>query len=194
MSEQGTVPGATPGAMQQGGATPPEPGASGAMPPAQLPTEREPEREAPPRESEPEDEREAQLGEEGRRLLRDERRARKDAEKRLKTLEDADKARRDAAKTDLERVTEERDALKAERDALLRKGQATEVAAEFGIAEWADELAGDEDTRTMRDHARKIRERLGRSAGPGMDGGVRGLGLPPQPQSMDDLIRQGVRR
>lgn len=192
MSEQGTADaGATPAPSNEGGATPPAtPGAGSATLPAHPPTE--PEREAPSTD-ENEDPREAGLGEEGRRLLREARKAAKDAERELKSLREEKKTREDAEKTELERATEERDTLRSERDALLRAKQATEVAIEFGVPEWADELATNEDTRTMRAHAQRIRDRLGRTS-PGMDGGVRGLGLPPSPQSMDDMIRQGARR
>jgi acetylornithine deacetylase/succinyl-diaminopimelate desuccinylase-like protein len=93
----------------------------------------------------------------------------------------------------MQRVTEERDALLARVSEMERAKQAVDVATEFGVHEWADELAKDEDTRAMRAHAQRIRDRLGRTS-PGMDGGVRGMGVPPSPQGMDDMIRAGVRR
>ena len=131
-----------------------------------------------------------------RRALDASRKAERQAARELKRLQDAEKAREDANKTELQRATERADAAEAKASALERQIAAQAIAAEFGVPQWADELRGDADTRSMRAHAQRIRERLGLSGtpGPGMDGGVRSLGAPPQPQSMDDLIRGGVRR
>ena len=111
----------------------------------------------------------------------------------LKRLRDAEKAREDANKSELERAVERAEAAEARAATLERANQARDVAAEFGIPNWADELANDPDTRTMRAHAERIRQRINPGS-PGMDGGVRGLGAPVQPSSMDDLIRGVGRR
>src|SRR5262245_63328482 len=183
MSEQGTEGAKPPETPAPGGAMPPEP------PPAA-----DAGREAPPPAESEEERREAQLSsEEVLRALRSERRNQRETEKQLRQLQEAERQRQDAGKSELQRVTEERDELAQRVSVLERTKQASEVAVEFGVPEWAEELAQDEDTRTMRAHAQRIRDRLGRTS-PGMDGGVRGMGIPPAPQSMDDMIRAGVRR
>lgn len=189
MSEQASgAPEGTPA----GGAMPPAPpAAGGAMPPGQPPPS-EPAREAPAAEEPAEDPREAGLGEEGQRLLREARKAARDSERELKRLRDAETARTDAEKTELQRATERAEAAEAKAAGMERERQAQSIAIEEGIPEWWEELRG-EDTRTLRAHAQRLRERLGRSS-PGMDGGARGLGVPASAQSMDDLIRGGARR
>jgi hypothetical protein len=189
MSEQGTH-GATP-SEPTAGATPATTPSTGATPEAQSPSP-DPAREAQG-DGEHTDPREAGLGEEGRRLLRETRQAQREAERELKALREEKRARDDAGKSEVQRLSERADEAERRANAAERRIQSVEVAAEFGISEWADELASDSDTRTMRAHAQRIRERLGRGT-PGMDGGVRSYGQPPQARSMDDLIREGSRR
>jgi hypothetical protein len=128
-----------------------------------------------------------------RKALNAERRSRRELDREIRALREADKAREDASKTDLERAVERANAAEARASALERQAEATKIAAEFQVSEWAEELAGDPDARAMRAHAQRIRDRLGLRSG-GMDGGVRSTGVPPAPQSMDDMIRRGFGR
>lgn len=188
MTEQGTPP--------PEGATPSEPQApAGVTPTEPTPDVSNGQRDATHEtEADTDDGRDAQQPPaEVLKALRAERRRARELEKELNTHRAADKAREDAGKTELQRVSEERDVAVARANSLERAKQATDVAAEFGVPDWADELAQDEDTRTMRTHAQRIRDRLGRTS-PGMDGGVRGVGVPPAAQSMDDMIRRGFGR
>lgn len=118
------------------------------------------------------------------------RRAEKRAERELDRYRKAEKARQDSEKSDLERATERAEAAEAKARTLERTIAAREIANEYGITEWLDELTGDADVRTMRAHAQRIRDRLNPGA-PGMDGGVRSLGVT-QPARMDELIRRGA--
>lgn len=125
--------------------------------------------------------------------LRASRRSEKALNRELERFRQAEKAREDATKSEVQRAVERAEAAEAKAASLERANSAREVAAEFGIAQWVDELVNDPDVRTMRAHATKIRERLNPGASVGMEGGVRGLGAVPQPSSMDDLIRGGRR-
>lgn len=177
-SPQGTV--VVPSTPPASGETQPTP----SDPPAGDPAERESE------------ERERTLSPDDlRRQLRASRRAEKDAARELKRYQDAEKAREDANKSELQRATERAEAAELRVATLERANLAQQIATEAGIPTWWDKLDGD-DARGMRADAQRIRERLGLSGtpGPGMDGGVRSLGAPPQPVSMDDLIRGGSRR
>ena len=128
-----------------------------------------------------------------RKALNAERRSRRELDREVKALRDAEQAREDAGKSDLQKALDRATAAEARASALERQADAVKIAAEFSVPEWAEELGGDPDTRTMRAHAQRIRERLGRGS-TGMDGGVRSTGVPPAAQSMDDMIRQGFGR
>ena len=127
-----------------------------------------------------------------KRQLRAARRGARDADRELKTLRDREQARADAEKTELERATERAEAAEARVAALERQNLAQQIAAEAGIPEWADKLDGN-DARAMKADAMRIRERLNPGS-PGMEGGVRSFGVPPQAGRMDDLIRGAGRR
>lgn len=127
-----------------------------------------------------------------RRQLRAARRAERDAERELERYRNAEKARADAEKSELQRATERAEAAEARVAALERQNLAQQIAAEAGIPEWADKLDGN-DARTMKADAIRIRERLNPGS-PGMEGGVRSLGVQPQAGRMDDLIRGAGRR
>jgi len=181
--------------QSQGGVTPPTaPEGTGATPtPPQTPPP-EPPRDAPADGNDDDAQRDAGASvDDLRKALNSERRSRRDSERELKALRDAAKAREDAEKTDLQRATERAEAAEARANVLERQAEAVKIAAEFQVSDWSDELAGDPDTRTMRAHAQRIRDRLGRGSS-GMDGGVRGSGVPPVAQSMDDMIRRGFGR
>jgi len=178
-----------------GGVTPPAPPAGTGVTPSPPAPEPDPARREAGGDQGDDDQaqRDAALDrEELTKALNRERRTRREADRELKRLRDAEAARTDAEKTELQRATERAEAAEARLASMERAALAQQVAREEGIPDWADELRGD-DARALRTHAQRIRERLGRVA-PGMDGGARGLGVPPAPQSMDDLIRAGARR
>lgn len=175
-----------------GGVTPPEPPGTGVTP-TPTPTPPPPDPPGDPGDGGTDDDVSRDAGvDDLRKALNSERRTRRDLARELKGLQDAEKARADATKTDIERATDRAEAAERRVSELERTTEAAKIAAEFQIPQWADELAADLDTRAMRAHAQKIRERLG--GGSGMDGGVRGLGVPPAATSMDDMIRKGFGR
>src|SRR4051794_5526899 len=102
MSEQGSS--SAMGAETPAGAMPATTPGEGATPPTQPPADPS-EREAHDT-GEHEDPREAGLGDEGRRLLREARKSARDAERELKALRDEKQQREDAEKTDIQRLTE----------------------------------------------------------------------------------------
>ena len=181
-------PGGTPGESPSATGETPEPGTS-ATEDASREGERQPEANADRREDD------GGL----RRALESERESRRRAEREAKTLRDEIAKRDDAGKSDVERLTgiaarekERADAAEARVAKFERDTLAREIATEAGVPEWWDTLTGD-DARSLRASANKVRERLGAGRG-SLDGGVRGLGGPPTPESMDDLIRAGARR
>src|SRR3954449_11828435 len=121
MSEQGAG-GATP--AEPGCATPPTPDPS-ATHGVQTPPP-EPARE--PGQTEPDDPREAALGDEGKALLRDARKNAREAERELKALRDEKRAREDANKTELQRAQEAAAEATARADAAERRILSVEVA------------------------------------------------------------------
>jgi hypothetical protein len=131
--------------------------------------------------------------EDAKKALDASRRAERQARKELKRYQDEEQARNDANKTELERASER--AAKAETRVaeMEREALARQVANESGIPTLWHRLTGT-DVRTLRADAQRMREEMGMQSPTGMDGGVRSLGNPPQPSSMDDLIRQGARR
>lgn len=167
--------------------TPPSDGSESRSDTAPASNDRQPADDgAEDREPEPVDDR--LTAEQLREQLLAARRAEKRAERELGRYRKADQARTDAEKSDLERAVERAEAAEARAKALERANQAREVAAEFGIGQWVDELTNDDDARTMRAHAQRIQARLNPGS-PGMDGGVRSLGVATQPGRFEDLIR-----
>lgn len=187
--------GAMPSREQTGGATPPEPSPGAGVTPSPAPASDDRDRrDADPAAERDEGTRDATLSPDDlKAALTASRQAERKAARELKRLQDAEKARTDAEKSDIERATERADAAEARASALERQIAAQQVATEFGIGQWVDELQGDKDVRTMREHARRIQERL-RGQSPGMDGGVRSLGVPDQASAFEDQIRAAGRR
>jgi len=135
-----------------------------------------------------------------RTALDAERKERKRLEAETKRLQGAIESHADAGKSEAERerARAEREAARAnEAEAKLAAKEtetlARQVAAEAGVAHLWAWLKGS-DLRELRADATRLREAMGMQGGP-LDGGVRGRGVPQgQEMSMDDLIREGVRR
>jgi len=134
-----------------------------------------------------------------RRALEREREQRKSFEKEAKRLadeiatrDDAGKSETERARTQLERERERANTAEARIAVMEREALAREVATEAGIPTWWDRLRGD-NARELRADAARVREQLGVGRG-ALDGGVRGVGGTPEPQSFDDLIRAGAKR
>jgi hypothetical protein len=134
-----------------------------------------------------------------RRALDSERQRARELEREVRRLADAEAARADASKPELERERSRADRERQRADAaeakvavMERDALARQVAAEAGIATLWHRLSGD-DVRALRADAGRLREELGLGSG-SLDGGVRGVGVPPKPQTMDEIIRAGARR
>lgn len=174
-SDQGGTPGQTPPADPPAGGTPPAGPASA--------TQR---RDADDR---------AEL----RSALDSERQERKRLEAETKRLQAAIDSQADAGKPEVERerARADREATRAnEAEARLAQKEvealAHQVAGEAGIPHLWEWLKGD-DLRSLRANAQKLRESMGHQGG-ALDGGARGIGVPQEPTSMDEMIRAGARR
>jgi hypothetical protein len=130
-------------------------------------------------------------GEDIKAALKAERERARTLERELKRVQAREKERADAEKNDLERATERAETAEARIATMEREMLARQVANEAGIPSLWHRLVGS-DVRTLRADAMKAREEMGLTEG-ALDGGVRGQGASPT-QSMDDLIRGGVRR
>lgn len=188
--------GAMPSREVTGGETPPEPSPGAGATPSPAPASGEGDRRDadPGADRDAEAQRDAALSADDlKNALSASRQAERKAARELKRYQDAERLREDANKTELERAVERANAAEARASALEREKHAATVASEFGIGPWVEELLGDPDTRSMREHARRIQERL-RGQSPGMDGGVRSLGVPSASPTFEDQIRGAVRR
>lgn len=189
--------GATPTPGSTGGVTPPEPspGADVTLSPAPAPGEGDRRDADPAADSDADAQRDAALSAADlKTALTASRQAERKAARELKRYQDAERAREDANKTELQRAIERAETAEAQASKLEREKQAANVAAEFGLEPgWVEELFKDPDTRSMREHARRLQERL-RGRSPGMDGGVRSLGVPTTPNVFEDQIRSAGRR
>lgn len=142
------------------------------------------------RESEAVDDR--LTAEQTREQLLASRRNEKRLQRELDRFQKAEKARADAEKTELERVTERAETAERELATMRRNELAKDAAREAGIPNLWHRLSGN-DVRSLKADALRVREEL-QALGliqtpPGMEGGVRSLGAPPQPARMDELIR-----
>jgi DNA-binding transcriptional MerR regulator len=187
--------GATPSPGQTGGATPPEPSLGAGATPSPAPASDDRDRRDADSDAERDESgRDAELSPDDlRQALSASRQEARRTARELKRLQDAERKRLDAEKSELERTVERAEAAEARASALERQIAAQQVATEFGIGQWVDELQSDKDVRAMREHARRIQERL-RGQSPGMDGGVRSLGVPDQSNAFEDQIRAAGRR
>jgi hypothetical protein len=182
-------PGATPGTPTEPGVTPSSTG----------PAAPDPARDAPSSTGDAGRDRrdaDAPTDEAGwRKALNAERERRRIAEREARDAATRLQDRERSGMSELERLTAERDDVTTERDELRnrlttieRETLARTVATEAGVPDWWDKLTGDGE-RALREDAARIRERLGLGSG-SLDAGPRQIGGPPQPRSMDDLIRR----
>src|SRR4051794_26991590 len=118
MSDQGSAPASGP--ETQAGAMPtttPNPGAT----PSGSPPNPDPARDAQGDGEQTTDPREAGLGEEGRRLLREARQAQREAERELKAFREDKRVRDDAGKSEVQRLTERADEAERRANAAERR-------------------------------------------------------------------------
>jgi hypothetical protein len=191
--EPGT--GATPIPTQQGTvivpATPPDAGATPS--PASPPSDGDRRDADSGAQTDADSQRDASLSADDlRKVLDASRQEARRAQRELKRYQDAEKAREDANKTELQRMTERAESAERRVAEMERSELAKDIAREAGIPTLWHRLTGT-DARSLRADALRIREEL-QSIGalpetPGMDGGVRSLGVPPQPGRFEDMIR-----